>query len=1023
MTFFHMDVRKIEKHLAINPLNYILMKKCLLFTILFALSITLFSQTNTWTGNVDTNWGNAANWSLNQLPTSVTDVIIPTGKTVNLNVAGTTRSIVVQGNSTLNINNVLSFTNASSFATNTTVTWGGTSITGDGTLTNNGTINMVGGTKLLLGATTISNAGTINYNVGSGDLYMYNTAAINNQASGIIDIKTDVYAFYPGDGGATNVTNSGLIRKTGGVNTAYISTSLVNSGTISVFSGTLTLDIREKTLNGGVYTATAGSVLNWSAIMNVSGTLTGTVGGSVNWNNVVSVATTATFNFGGTNALSLTTAQLNGDGTLTNTGMLNFVGGIKAMGGTTILNNAGTMTFKSGAGDFYLYDNPTINNQAAGIIDLKADNYAFYPGNGGIPVLNNAGTIKKTGGTETTFLSIDLVNTGTVTVNTGTLTFDIRQKTLNGGVYNVSTDSNLNWNSTINASNNLTGLVNGTLSWNGVVSVATTSTFSFTGTNALNWATGTLNGNGALTNTGMINLVGGTKAMGGTTVLNNTGTMTFKSGAGDFYLYDDPMINNQSGGIIDLKADNYAFYPGNGGIPVLNNAGTIRKTAGSATTYISIDMVNTGTVAVNTGILTFDIRQKTLNGGVYNVTSGSTLNWNTTINPSGTLTGLVNGTLVWNNVVTVTGAATFDFSGSSGISMASATLNGNGTLTNAGIFNFVGGTKNMGGSTVFNNSGVMTYQSGAGDFYMFDTSVFNNLEAGVFDIKSASYIFFPGNGGGQMVNNGGLFKKSENSDITYITEPFVNSGIIDASSGTLRFENGYNFTNSVDGIIKGTATINLPSAANFTNNGTTAPGGSPGILNVNGTYKSSATSVLDVELNGLTSGTQYDVLAINGTNVIFDGTVNVTLNFAPVLNNEFIVATTTGTISQCNLAPTTATDYNGMTYTFDVFCRNDNQVVLKLVNITLGVDDFELSYSRVQLYPNPVRNILTIKNVNNLELENGQITDVTGKIISTFDLKNMGLTKEISLENLSSGMYFVKITGHNSSITKRVIKQ
>ncbi|MEZ4792208.1 MAG: hypothetical protein R2783_01640 [Gelidibacter sp.] len=140
------------------------MKQLLLIFALFCASyMTVNAQTNTWTGNADTNWGTAANWSLNAVPTATNDVIIPTGKTVNLNVAGTTKSIVLQGNSTLNINNTLSFTNASSTAANATVNWGGASINGDGTLTNNGTLNMVGGTKSFGGATVINNAGTINY--------------------------------------------------------------------------------------------------------------------------------------------------------------------------------------------------------------------------------------------------------------------------------------------------------------------------------------------------------------------------------------------------------------------------------------------------------------------------------------------------------------------------------------------------------------------------------------------------------------------------------------------------------------------------------------------------------------------------------------------------------------------------------------------------------------------------------------------------------------------------------------------
>ncbi len=54
----------------------------------------------TWTGlGADTNWNTTSNWDTNLVPTVADDVIIPTGFTVTLNVAGTIKSIDVQGTS------------------------------------------------------------------------------------------------------------------------------------------------------------------------------------------------------------------------------------------------------------------------------------------------------------------------------------------------------------------------------------------------------------------------------------------------------------------------------------------------------------------------------------------------------------------------------------------------------------------------------------------------------------------------------------------------------------------------------------------------------------------------------------------------------------------------------------------------------------------------------------------------------------------------------------------------------------
>ncbi|MEZ4792206.1 MAG: T9SS type A sorting domain-containing protein [Gelidibacter sp.] len=96
---------------------------------------------------------------------------------------------------------------------------------------------------------------------------------------------------------------------------------------------------------------------------------------------------------------------------------------------------------------------------------------------------------------------------------------------------------------------------------------------------------------------------------------------------------------------------------------------------------------------------------------------------------------------------------------------------------------------------------------------------------------------------------------------------------------------------------------------------------------------------------------------------------------------------------------------------------------LDVNDTTLGIDDHSLTDSSISLFPNPVKNVLIIKNEHQLELLDGQIMDVTGKVITAFDLKNMAATKEISLGNYASGMYFVKINGMNSSITKRIVKQ
>ncbi len=158
----------------------------LIFSLFCASYMTVNAQTNTWTGaGANANWNTVGNWSSGAVPTVANDVVIPTGKTVIINVAASVKSIVVQGTSTITISNNLSFTNASSFSANTTVNWNSSALTGGGTLTNNGTVNLTtGNLRLISNATTVINNGLFTMPNG-GYLRLYDTSVFNNASNGI----------------------------------------------------------------------------------------------------------------------------------------------------------------------------------------------------------------------------------------------------------------------------------------------------------------------------------------------------------------------------------------------------------------------------------------------------------------------------------------------------------------------------------------------------------------------------------------------------------------------------------------------------------------------------------------------------------------------------------------------------------------------------------------------------------------------------------------------------------------------
>src|SRR5690554_199044 len=84
---------------------------------------------------------------------------------------------------------------------------------------------------------------------------------------------------------------------------------------------------------------------------------------------------------------------------------------------------------------------------------------------------------------------------------------------------------------------------------------------------------------------------------------------------------------------------------------------------------------------------------------------------------------------------------------------------------------------------------------------------------------------------------------------------------------------------------------------------------------------------------------------------------------------------------------------------------------------TIGVEDFTLN--GLSIHPNPVDNVLHIQFKDSKETQ-VDIFDILGKKVFTRTLQQ---SQSIQLDNLKSGIYIMKLTQGNTSITKKLIKQ
>ena len=88
----------------------------------------------------------------------------------------------------------------------------------------------------------------------------------------------------------------------------------------------------------------------------------------------------------------------------------------------------------------------------------------------------------------------------------------------------------------------------------------------------------------------------------------------------------------------------------------------------------------------------------------------------------------------------------------------------------------------------------------------------------------------------------------------------------------------------------------------------------------------------------------------------------------------------------------------------------------------LGNQDHELS-NAIALYPSPAKEQVTLSNRSNAALETAMIYDLKGKLVSQIDLQDMQSERVIDISSYATGVYMVHITGRQSSVVKRLIKE
>jgi hypothetical protein len=510
--------------------------------------------------------------------------------------------------------------------------WTGGNITGI-ISANGGSINVSSSSSVGDGGELI-NVGSLTWTPDSGPRTGGGTI-ISNAPGGIISVvlngnNLDSYVY----GGAAAFYNAGVINVSGSSQSGEITDPFFNTGTININSGMLSIyggGTNSNTINaasgadldfsGGTFTSIAGSLIsgagnlsdsggggtyNFAGPLNLGGSWTFASSATINLTgattvsgNTINLVGSGNFNFSGTGksgtwqpgAVNLSNGTLGGTTPVVAGGQFTWTGGniygnVTANGGSINVSsgssvadggeliNVGNLSWTPNSGP-RTGQGTIISNTPSGLITValngnNIDSYVY----GGAAAFYNAGLINVSGSGQTGFITDPFFNNGTVSINSGTLSFTVGGT--NSGTINADGGADLDFSGgsfTSTAGSLISGAGNLSDSGGG-------GTYNFAG--PLN-----LSGSWTFASSATINLTGTTTASGNAFNLTGGGTYNF-NGTGNSGSWQPGAVNFSNGTLQGttpiIASGQLTWTGGNLYQDVQCEGGSVNVTSGSSLT-------------------------------------------------------------------------------------------------------------------------------------------------------------------------------------------------------------------------------------------------------------------------------------------------------------------------------------------------------------------------------------------------------------------------------------------------------
>ena len=318
----------------------------------------------------------------------------------------------------------------------------------------------------------------------------------------------------------------------------------------------------------------------------------------------------------------------------------------------------------------------------------------------------------------------------------------------------------------------------------------------------------------------VLNIQGGGAKSFSAVSFSNDGIANWEASSGGISFLSSASVSNS--GLWDAQG-NAAFVYGGGTASTFTNSGTLRKSAGVGTTQIGnstlVQFVNSGTIDAQTGTLQFS-GANTFNSGTVFTGAGSVV-----VNTASAFNGAIQSSnLRWTAGVQTGSNAALSGQGA----WQAGTLAGGWTLTTGSTLALQGaGSKTFDG-TSFTNNATVAWQASSGSLSVLSNASIANT--GVWDAQGDATVVYVG-GVASTFNNSGTLRKSAGVGTTQIGNSslvvVVNSGTVDAQTGTIAFNGANTFNPGTVFTGAGNVAVNTASTFNgsFTSSNLNLAGG------------------------------------------------------------------------------------------------------------------------------------------------------------------------------------------------------